>query len=342
VPATSAEPESTDLDLVILGSANLDLVAQVAHLPAPGETVVGHSYREYPGGKGLNQAVAAARAGVRVQFWGHLGADAAGEVLRDVVRSEGIDDRFLLTYPHLPTGRAMVWVDDHAENSIVVLPGANHAGSQPLALGSLRSPTSAHTDSGARDASLVAARVVLTQLEVPTAAVEDFLLSARNRGCCRIVNPAPATELSDELLRHCEILIPNEGELATLGGRQRLHDLGVRAVLETRGPEGVRCSFSDDRGVIINEWTQAAFEVDAVDTTGAGDVFCGYFAATLVPALVHGAEAFWKDPTCLEQLRDAVRCAAAAAALAVTIEGAVPSIPFRDHVEQMLNASPQL
>ncbi len=339
MPATSAEAERSDVDLVILGSANLDLVAQTAHLPAPGETVMGSSYQEYPGGKGLNQAVAAARAGARVQFWGHLGDDSAGELLREVVRSEGIDDQFLLVDPLLPTGRAMIWVDDHAENSILVIPGANHAVhvtgmSDPLPSGSTRD-----NDDAARDEALVAARVVLTQLEVPLLAVEDFFLRAGKCGCLRIMNPAPAQELSEDLLGNCEILIPNEGELVALGGRQRLHTLGVRAVIETCGARGVRCSMSDASGQIVHEWTQTAFAVSAVDSTGAGDVFSGYLAAALASTVVHESQVSSKDLVSYEQMREAVRSAAAAAAISVTVKGAVPSVPHRSQVDQMLSES---
>ncbi len=320
--ATLAEDSLGHLDLVILGSANLDLVAESSHLPSPGETVIGFSYHEYPGGKGLNQAVAAARAGAQVQLWGQLGDDAAGRALREVVRSEGIDDQLLFTHPVLPTGRAMIWVDRHAENSILVIPGAN-SGVQPE-----------FSRSSVASSSLSAARVVLAQLEVPVTAVAELMSTAGEFGCLRIVNPAPAAELTEDLLRNCEILTPNEGELVALGGRQRLHRLGVRVVIETRGARGVHCSIADASREISESWTEPAPVVTAIDTTGAGDVFSGYLSAVVAGDLKQG-----HDPLALDRVRLAVRTAVIAAAIAVTRKGAVPSIPHRGEVDQILSGS---
>jgi ribokinase len=324
VPATSAEGRARSVDLLVLGSANIDVVARTPHLPVPGETVIGDSYHEYPGGKGLNQAVAAARAGAQVQLRAHFGDDSAGRLLREVLRDEGIDDRYVVTVPDLPTGRAMIWVDQRAENSIVVIPGANHAHSPEAGL-----------DDGEFESSLATTRVVLAQLEVPLDAVSNLMQMARHFGCVRILNPAPAAELSADLLGDCEIVIPNQGELAALGGRQRLHGLGVRVVIETRGSRGVHCSIADSDGRIYADWIQPAFAVRAVDTTGAGDVFCGYFAAGMARAIRQGAE-LSADRLSEATLRLVVREAAAAAAIAVIVEGAVPSIPKKAQVDQLL------
>ena len=324
MPVTSADHLARPVDLLVLGSANIDAVARTPHLPVPGETVIGDSFCEYPGGKGLNQAVAAARAGAQVQLRAHLGDDSAGRMLREVLRDEGIDDRFVVTDPVLPTGRAMIWVDQRAENSIVVIPGANHAHSPAAGL-----------DGREFESSLAGTRVVLAQLEVPLDAVSTLMQKARHFGCVRILNPAPAAELTADLLGDCEIVIPNQGELAALGGRQRLHGLGVRVVIETRGSRGVHCSMADSDGRIYADWIQPAFAVRAVDTTGAGDVFCGYFAAGMAREFRQGVEPS-ADPLAEATLRLAVREAAAAAAIAVTVEGAVPSIPSKVQVEQLL------
>lgn len=322
MPATFVESSSPDLDLVIFGSANLDLVAETSYFPARGETVIGLSYSEYPGGKGLNQAVAAARAGASVQLWGLLGDDAAGRTLRKVVRSEGINDQLLLTDPDVPTGRAMIWVDERSENLIVVVPGANHGARMD------------NCEVQIANSSLRAARVVLAQLEVPVTSVTELMSRAGEFGCLRIVNPAPAAELPEVLLRNCEIVTPNEGELTALGGRQRLHSLGVRAVIETRGEHGVHCSIADASREIFESWAEPARRVTAVDTTGAGDVFSGYLAAEVAAVLKHGY-----DPLLPERMRRIVRTAVAAAAISVTRKGAVPSIPHRDEVDRLLSTS---
>ena len=327
-PATLAEPisapvESHRIDVIVCGSLNLDLVGRLDRLPVPGETVIGLSYEEHAGGKGLNQAVAVARAGSQVRMMGSLGNDSAGAALREVLHAEGIDERWVTTTADLSTGRAMVWVDAEAENSIVVIPGANHC----------------PADEGLEGVFLGGARVALAQLEVPIDAVTAFMAAARNLGCLTILNPAPATALPEELLHNCEILIPNEGELSALGGAVRLHQLGVRVVLETLGAAGVRCSVADPAtSEPIANWTEPALKVSPTDTTGAGDVFCGYFAAAIAERLAQDPVGHQAVTLELEDIRSAVRLAVAAAAIAVTRRGAVPSIPHRAEVDQLLSS----
>jgi ribokinase len=314
LPASRAQ--SAPSPLIVLGSLNLDLVAQTPTLPVPGETILGDSYHEYPGGKGLNQAVAAARAGAHVCLVGCVGVDAAGELLRRVLRDESIDSRHLRSVEDHPTGRAMIWVDAKAENSIVVLPGANRA----VAI------------SEELVTELSTATTVLAQLEVPIAAVAQLFVLARRHGALTILNPAPAAELSEELLMQCDVLVPNQGELLALGGRQRLHDCGVKVVIETRGAMGAACSLAGSDGPTTT-WTVPAPRVSAVDTTGAGDVFCGYLAAALDHNQRLGA-----DPLTPAALTKATEVAAAAAAIAVTRKGAVPSVPLRHEVDTMITA----
>ena len=240
-------------DVCVVGSANLDLVATVDRLPGPGETVPGHSYHEYPGGKGLNQAVAVARSGATCTFAGALGLDDAAALLLQVMHDDGIDATHVERVS-LPTGRALIFVAPEGENSIVVVGGAN------LAVRALETPPAA---------------VVLAQLEVPTVAIERAFTAARQRGATTVLNPAPAKEIPDTLLALCDVLTPNEHEVQLLGGVERLRSLGARAVIVTRGAEG--SDLHTEHGVV----RVAPFAVQAVDATGAGDTFSGALCARL-------------------------------------------------------------
>ncbi|HSP29439.1 MAG TPA: ribokinase [Ilumatobacteraceae bacterium] len=285
------------LDVAVVGSANLDLVANTPRLPKPGETVLGSHFAEHPGGKGLNQAVAAARAGASVAFVATVGDDDAGRTLRTIAEREGIDVTGVSVAPGAATGRAMITVDEFAENSIVVIPGAN---------------------SLSRFSSLPAAAVVLAQLEVPVATVLAAFEAARSAGSTTVLNPAPvpADGLPHELLALCDVIVPNEHEAALLGGVDHLVAAGVGAVVVTRGAGGVTVTDVSD-GV---SRTIDAFDVDPIDTTGAGDAFCG----TLAAQLASGAD-----------LYEAARTAAAAGALATTVAGAVPSLPFAAEIHRL-------
>jgi ribokinase len=287
-------------DVCVVGSANLDLVARAARLPGPGETVLGSDFAEHPGGKGLNQAVAAARSGATTAFVGAVGTDHAGDRLCAVAAGEGIDVAALATSP-TPTGRALIGVDDHAENSIIVVPGANGT-----------------VTADQVTATMPSALVVLVQLEIPVEAVGAALATARSTGARTVLNPAPAARLPADLLALCDVVVPNEHELALVGGVDALLDAGVGAVVVTLGARGVRVvtahSVTDVR----------AFPVVPVDTTGAGDSFCGALSARLAAG---------------DDLLDAVRYASAAGALATTVAGAVPSLPRADAVWELLNAA---
>ncbi len=282
-------------DVCVIGSANLDLVVTARRLPGPGETVGGTSYNEHAGGKGLNQVVAAARAGAVCAFVAALGDDDAGARLARVLADDRIDAESVQRLPRTPTGRAIITVDDSAENTIVVVPGANGAiSSTPLPR----------------------ARVVLAQLEIPIDVVNAALGQGSDAGAVTILNPAPAIDVTDETLRHCRIVIPNEHERAQLGGLDRLFDLGVELVITTMGGDGVEVISRNGSS------TSPPFPVSPIDTTGAGDAFCGAFAA----ALAAGAT---RD--------DAVRFASAAGALATTKHGAVPSLPSRHDIDRLIN-----
>jgi ribokinase len=285
-------------DVVVIGSSNLDLVASVERLPTPGETVLGRDFAEHAGGKGLNQAVAASRAGADTAFITCLGTDHAGDTLHSLMVAEGIAS--YITDVDAPTGRALINVEESAENSIVVVPGANAR----LGIGVV----DAHRDILAR------ATVVLAQLEIPLDAVEAALAIARTGGARTILNPAPATDLSRSILQLCDIITPNQHELALLGGTSALLDAGVSAVIVTLGARGMRVVTRDGDMAI------PPYIVRAVDTTGAGDAACGALAA----ALSQGAD-----------IATAARRATAAGALAATKHGAVPSLPTRDEIDAL-------
>lgn len=285
-------------DVVVVGSLNLDLVTRTARFPQPGETVQGSAFDEFPGGKGLNQSVSAARSGARVALVGAVGGDTAGAYLRSIAIDEGINDTHLRTVDAVVTGRAIITVDDHGENSIIVVAGANHRASVT---------------------ELPTGRVILAQLETTFDAVISAFEVGRSRGAVTILNPAPAGELPDELLTLCDVLVPNEHEVELLGGVEALLSRGVQHLVVTRGAHGVDF-WSRGRGSHLD-----AFEMSPVDTTGAGDSFCGALSRRLSAG---------------DDLERAVIYAAAAGALATTERGAVPSQPSQATIEALLAEQP--
>ena len=289
-------------DVVVVGSANMDLVARVVRLPHPGETVSAHDYFEACGGKGANQAIAAARAGARTAFIGAVGSDAAGDTLRAAFVHDAVDVSLLATVCE-PTGRALIGVSDDAENLIIVVPGANHALSVD------------HIDAAA--ALLANAKVVLVQLEVRLAVVQRAVELA-GHDTIVVLNPAPASELPDDVLRHVDVITPNEHEVALLGGAAALVARGVANVVVTQGARGALLVTRD------SETRIEPFAVTPVDTTGAGDAFCGVLSARL--AVAGG----------LAELALALRAAAVGGALATQTAGAVPSLPAWSQVAAAL------
>ncbi len=286
--------------MCVVGSANLDLVATTDRLPGPGETVIGRSYAEHAGGKGLNQAVAAARAGARVVFCTALGDDGAASQLLTVARDAGIDDSAIVSLPGVATGRALIGVSAQAENSIIVVAGAN-AGLEPSHVG----------------AAAASATVLLAQLEVPIATVHAALQAAKDAGAITVLNPAPAADLPADLLALCDVVIPNEHEVELLGGVDELFRLGARAVVVTMGSRGAVLHTSGG-----THQTVPPFAVTPIDTTAAGDAFCGAFAAAMATG---------------DDLPAALRFASAAGALATTRSGAVPSLPLLTEIEALLS-----
>jgi ribokinase len=307
VPAATPAP-TPGPTVTVVGSLNLDLVVPVPHHPAPGETVLGGDHARHPGGKGANQAVAAARLGQRVAMVGRVGADDAGRQLSAALRDAGVDVAAVTTTPDRPTGIACIAVDGDGENAIVVSPGAN------AALGEEEVTRAADRLRGAA--------VTLLQLEVP---LHTVVAAARLATGTVILNPAPAGSLPPELLAATDVLVPNESELAHLAGvpsaPDDLEEL-ARLARQLTGPDVVIVTLGP-RGALLVEGATAehvpAPRVAAVDTTAAGDAFCG----ALADALVRG-----------ERLRSAVGWATRVAAVVVTRAGAQPALPSRAEVLQ--------
>jgi len=293
--------------VVVIGSINVDLVVTADRLPAPGETVLGGRFAVHQGGKGANQAVAAARAGARVTMIGAIGTDEHGERAVAALADEGVDVARVRRIPSEPTGVALVAVGRRGENQIVVAPGANST----LAL-----------DPHDREA-IESAEVLLTNHEVPAETVLDGLRAARGAGTIAILNPAPARALGAEVLALGPILTPNEHELVVAIGndetRGALEELAARhagPIIVTQGPSGA---------LLVADGQSTRFAgypaPRTVDTTGAGDTFCGVLAAWLAG----GAP-----------IDEAIRAANAAGALSVAAPGARGGMPTRDEIVALL------
>jgi len=303
--------------IVVIGSLNMDFVLAVERLPLPGETILGHGFRMVPGGKGANQAHAAAKLatkGTEVRMVGLVGIDSFGNALKASLTDVGVDVRAVVNTVAEATGVAFIHVDDAGQNSITVAPGANGVLSA--------------RDIDSQRWALDGARCVLLQLEVPMQAVAEGLREARRVGTIGILDPAPAQALSQELLALVDIATPNEAEACLLLGLtperlspsdaanlgNRIRELGVRSVIVKLGDRGCVYCGADQT------FAMPAFPVHAVDSTAAGDTF----NAALAVALVEGLG-----------MQDALRFANAAAAISVTRAGAQTSTPERAEVEAL-------
>jgi ribokinase len=294
-------------DVAVVGSLNLDLVIGVPHLPLPGETVIGGDVARHPGGKGANQAVAAARLGRRVAMVGCTGADQAGRALRHSLDLAGVETAFVREVRDAPTGMALVAVEPGGENQIVVAPGANH-----------------HLDPHVIEAAaaiLATAAVTLLQLEVPIDAVEAAARTAAGGRGLVVLNPAPAQQLPAALLSVVDVLVPNRGELARLAGSDPPRSIGeTEALARSLGVRSVVVTLGEDGALVVAEGSSTHLPapwVDVIDTTAAGDAFCG----ALADALARG-----------RPLRSAARWAVLAGTAACLRSGAQPSLPTRNDV----------
>lgn len=303
--------------IVVVGSINLDLVVSCARLPLPGETVVGHALREYPGGKGANQAVAAARLGARVAMIGRVGDDDYGQRLRGELVAAGVDAAYVLDTPDCQSGLAAINVGDAGENSIVVIGGAN----AKLTPADVAASASAFHD----------AQVLLVQLEVPLDTIVAAVNLARKHGVQVIVDPAPAADSLPAELFAADVLCPNETEAARLCGRSVESVADARAAAAWLCERGARIAIvkRGERGCVVAESGGrqrefAAYEVRVIDTTAAGDAFAGALAVALAES---------------QPLDRAIPFAAAAAAISVTRPGAQPAMPTREEVERLLSGT---
>ncbi len=303
-------------EIVVIGSLNADLVQKVDRLPTPGETIVGGSLETYSGGKGANQAHAAGRMGARVTMIGQVGRDSLARLLIDSLQSAGVSTASV-GVSDTATGAAVILVLPDGENVIVIAPGANATVTPELAserLGVLR-PGS----------------YLLSQLEIPIESVDRALAAAKEQGATTILDPAPARALPSRLLRNVDFLTPNETETRTLLGEPdlaldddseveaaagRILGLGPGSVILKLGARG--CLIATNEGTLL----VPGFRVEAVDTTAAGDVFNGAFAA----ALAEG-----------RTVPQGARFANAAAALSVTRPGAQNSVPTREGLDRFLS-----
>lgn len=297
-----------DNHIVVVGSLNMDLVVRTQRHPQIGETVIGYDFRTYPGGKGANQAVAAARLGGKVKMIGRVGKDQFGKELLRTVTNAGVDTKYIIQDSDAPSGVAFITVDDLGKNTIVVASGAN----------ARLSPE----DVTLAEEAFIGASVLLLQLECPLIAVERAITLAQKYHLKIVLNPAPAQLLDAELLARVDYLIPNQTELALLSGQDTpvaginvLAGLGVRKMVVTMGDEGALVVDGNRHEHL------PAYRVRVVDTTAAGDAFAGAFAV----ALTEGSSVW-----------EAARWGNAAGAMTVMRAGAQPSLPAREELTSFL------
>ncbi len=299
--------------LVVLGSINADHILNLESFPTPGETVTGHHYQVAFGGKGANQAVAAGRSGADIAFIACTGYDDIGERVRRQLQSDGIDVAPVRAVKDQSTGVALIFVNAEGENVIGIHAGANAA----LSVEQVE----------AEKARIAGAQALLMQLESPLESVLAAAKIAHQHQTTVVLNPAPARELSDELLALVDIITPNETEAEKLTGirvendddaanaARVLHAKGIGTVMITLGSRGVWVSH-EGQGRRV-----PGFKVQAIDTIAAGDTFNGAFVTALLEGIA---------------LDEAIRFAHAAAAIAVTRKGAQPSVPWREEIDEFL------
>ena len=297
--------------ICVLGSITLDILFRMSRFPVPGETLFANEYAVLPGGKGLNQAIAAARLGARASLIGRVGADAFGDLLLATAAADAVDTAAVVRDPVTATGMAIPIVVPSGDNAILASGGANLA----VTTGDIEAAADA----------IRASAMLLLQFETPAASVTAAIATARAAGVPVLLNPAPVREFDHALLRDVDVLVVNEVEAAMLvpgagdhaAEATALVALGPRLAVVTLGPAG---GFHATRGG-ARATPFAAFPAHVVDTVGAGDSFCGALAV----ALAEGRET-----------ADAIRFASASAAITVTRAGAAPAMPARVEVEALL------
>ncbi|MCC9601342.1 ribokinase [Stieleria sp. JC731] len=296
--------------IAVLGSINMDLVVRCENLPRPGETISANHFSEIPGGKGANQAVAAARAGADVHLIGRVGDDGFGKTLLNHLREQGVGCESVQITEQTPSGVAVVAVEQSGENSIIVVPGANGR----VAIDDVHQ----HAD------VIRQSDVLMVQLETPLRSVEAAIEIARSANVKVILDPAPASVLPPSLL-NVDVICPNESEAASITGQPcgDIHQaMQVAESLQRSGAQ-VAIITLGDQGTIVHDGLSAtmipSFPINAVDTTAAGDAFAGTLAVRLAMGI---------------GLQKSVQLANAAGALAASTAGAQPSLPFADQVDR--------
>jgi len=295
-------------NLLVVGSLNMDLVVNSPRLPQLGETILGGKFATFPGGKGANQAVAAARMGARVSMVGCVGRDGFGQELIDGLKKDQIEVSHISQIDAEASGIALITVDKNGSNTIVVASGANFLLTKQRLL--------------LAETAFSEAEVLIVQLEVPLDTVREAIDLAVKHGIKVVLNPAPALVLDDELLSKVDYFIPNEREAIQVSETENLDDaiskltgMGVKNLIITLGERGVLLVSAGEHKLL------PAYKVEAVDTVAAGDAFVGAFSTGIGEG---------------KSLEDAVRLGNAAAALSVTRHGAQPSLPFRSEVEKFI------
>jgi ribokinase len=300
--------------VVVVGSANVDMIAQTPHIPQPGETILGRNFSTALGGKGANQAVGAARLGAKVTFIARVGQDALGDQCLSGYESEGINTDFVIRDPEAPTGVALIAVSDDGENSIIVASGSN------MRLTPQDVEAAAHIF---QDAD-----TLLLQLEVPLETVQTAAEIARRYGVRVILNPAPAQKLSADLLHLVDVITPNRIELAQIAGLSDHEELSHEQLAKSAlgiGPTSAVITLGSQGALAAGSWGWVhvpAYVVQTVDTTAAGDAFNAGLAVAL-----------GQENTSLEQ---ATRYACACGALAATKLGAQLSLPYYNEVYKLM------
>lgn len=301
--------------ILVIGSSNTDLITTMDHFPAAGETLTGGVFQQAMGGKGANQALAAHRSGGDVTFMTSLGKDAYGLNALQYYRDQGLEVSLSLLTDHVSSGIAMIWVDKKGENCIVVIPGANQLLSPEYVL--------------AYQQAIDTADIIVLQMEIPYETIKTVCRIASRKGKKIILNVAPAAPLEEEILQSVHMLVVNQTEAELLTG-ERIDRIGEEAIVDLLLATGVRnvVLTLGKKGSLYKNNQELlripAFQVEAVDTTAAGDTFCGALAARLSRG---------------EDMKTSLEFAAAAAALCVTRMGAQPSIPTEAEVVEFLSVS---
>jgi len=295
--------------LVVVGSLNMDLVVRAPRHPRPGETLIGSQFQTFPGGKGANQAVAAARLGATVRLIGRVGKDAFGDALLQTVRQDGVDTSFIYRDPQAASGVALITLDEAGQNTIVVASGVNMRVSPK--------------DIQQAEVAFEGANLLLMQLECPLEAVEAAADLAQQRGIPVVLNPAPARPLPASLLAKVDYLLPNQSELQLLAEGE-VNVSAAAACLLKNGVRNLVVTLGEEGALLVTANTEQkfdAYKVPVVDTVAAGDAFTAAFCV----ALMEG-----------KSLPEAVQWGNAAGAIAVTRPGAQPSMPKREELIRFL------